>query len=81
MKFGQLIECNQSNAKNISHVVMNCFRPETAPLKAKIHLHFKMTREKMILYTLKKCHFLLKINANLGGGNFNPHPPSSLLTS
>ena len=32
---------------------MNCFRHETAPLKAKIHLHFKMTREKIILYTLK----------------------------
>ena len=32
---------------------MNCFRHETAPLKAKIHLYFKMTREKIILYTLK----------------------------
>ena len=46
---------------------MNCFRHETAPLKAKIHLHFKMTREKIILYTLKNV-----INSH----HPPPRPPS-----
>ena len=46
---------------------MNCFRHETAPLKAKIHLHFKMTREKIILYTLKNV-----INSH------HPPPPPPL---
>ena len=45
---------------------MNCFRHETAPLKAKIHLHFKMTREKIILYTLK----------NVINSHHSPRPPS-----
>ena len=45
---------------------MNCFRHETAPLKAKIHLHFKMTREKIILYTLK----------NVINSHHPPPPPS-----
>ena len=46
---------------------MNCFRHETAPLKAKIHLHFKMTREKIILYTLK----------NVINSHHTPRPPLS----
>ena len=49
---------------------MNCFRHETAPLKAKIHLYFKMTREKIILYTLK----------NVINSHHPPPAPPLLLT-